>query len=356
MPYHVTFPATLALILILTQVKQKLALHDARAQQRMTASMERMQNKHVRELQLQLETKKVQLSVEVKKDARQARQVKAELDNLKGQQTALQDQLQNAISQKNTLLRTIGREKRQHDVERRTLEERAENLEAALTLRERKESLVKRNYKQKMAMAEEAVRKLRLDLKASGKLERKLRWANEKRMREVELEKESLNVQKWGLQKERAILDRQVGGFEKRTVTLAAKEGECELKRLQLKADTKVQFFFVVLPFYSLAFPVHLFSLRRAISQTLSGRMAKIVASRKVANQQKKQANKKVKVQSLQLAENAKEKAKLRLKVKNLVTACGTPTRCGILFCFIWVCSLFPLCLAFNHCVFFSSP
>jgi hypothetical protein len=223
-------------------VKQQLALHDARAQQRMTASMERMQKKHVRELQLQLETKRVQLSGEAKKDARQARQVKAELDNLKGQQTALQDQLQNAISQRNTLLRTIGREKRQHDVERHTLEQRAENLEAALTLRERKESLVKRNYKQQMAMAEEAVRKLRLDLKASGKLERKLRWKNEKRMREIEIEKESVNVQKCGLQKERAILNRRVGVFEKRTATLAAKEGECELNRLQLKEDTKVQF------------------------------------------------------------------------------------------------------------------
>ena len=255
MPYHVTFPATLALILILTQVKQQLALHDARAQQRMTASMERMQKKHVRELQLQLETKRVQLSGEAKKDARQARQVKAELDNLKGQQTALQDQLQNAITQRNTLLRTIRREKRQHDVERHTLEQRAENLEAALTLRERKESLVKRNYKQQMAMAEEAVRKLRLDLKASGKLERKLRWKNEKRMREIEIEKESVNVQKCGLQKERAILNRRVGVFEKRTATLTAKEGECELNRLQLKEDTKFQFFCCACTFLFACFP-----------------------------------------------------------------------------------------------------
>jgi hypothetical protein len=108
-------------------------------------------------------------------------------------------------------------------------------------------------------MAEEVVRKLRLDLKASGKLERKLRWESDKQMREVEIEKESVNVQKWGLQKERAILKRRVGGFEKRTVILAAKEGGCELKRLQLKADAKVQIFCCCSTFLFACFPVHLF-------------------------------------------------------------------------------------------------
>ena len=53
--------------------------------------------------------------------------------------------------------------------------------------------------------------------------------------------------------------------------------------------------------------------------------MAKVVASRKEANKQKKQVTKLANAQSNQLSALALETAKLRLKVKSIETACGTP-------------------------------
>jgi hypothetical protein len=61
------------------------------------------------------------------------------MKHLAEEQTQLREQWEEASKARNALLKDVGRERRQHDVEKQTWLEKCKNLEAALELRKKKE-------------------------------------------------------------------------------------------------------------------------------------------------------------------------------------------------------------------------
>ncbi len=99
-----------------------------------------MEKKHARELEVVLTNERVHMEGELKGQARLARQAQAELRRVQLERTALAGDLHQATQDKNAMLKVIGRERREHDVELRTLVDRCENLEAAVRLRSKQDA------------------------------------------------------------------------------------------------------------------------------------------------------------------------------------------------------------------------
>jgi hypothetical protein len=83
--------------------------------------MDRMEHKHARQVQIALDKERVQLEGAVRVQTRLARQVSAELVEVQGEQIQLREQLHLAAKDNHDMVKTIGRERRQHNVDRNTL-------------------------------------------------------------------------------------------------------------------------------------------------------------------------------------------------------------------------------------------
>ena len=94
---------------------------DGRAHERHVIAMDRMAQKHAREVQIALEKDRVEKEGELRQQTRIARQSTVELGKVQVEQIGLREQLQVLEKEHNVMVKTIGRERRQHDVDRQTL-------------------------------------------------------------------------------------------------------------------------------------------------------------------------------------------------------------------------------------------
>jgi hypothetical protein len=108
-------------LLYLLQAKRKLEEYHGRAHERHVIAMNRMAQKHAREVQIALEIDRVEKEGELRQQTRIARQSTVELVKVQVEQIGLREQLQVLEKEHNVMVKTIGRERRQHDVDRQTL-------------------------------------------------------------------------------------------------------------------------------------------------------------------------------------------------------------------------------------------
>jgi hypothetical protein len=95
--------------------------HDARAHERHVIAMERMEHKHEREVQIALDKDRIEKEGELKRQTRIARQSTVELSKVQGDQIALQHHLELMEKDHNVMVKKIGRERGQHDVDKQSL-------------------------------------------------------------------------------------------------------------------------------------------------------------------------------------------------------------------------------------------
>ena len=122
--------------------------HDSRAAKRQEAVIARLQKKHAREVQIEVEKATVHLEGEVKEKGRISRQTNAELQKLKGERCDLLEQLKQANADRSNDLKRIGRERRQWDVARLELVDKCGGLSAMVSLRDKQEQAKKRQHKE----------------------------------------------------------------------------------------------------------------------------------------------------------------------------------------------------------------
>ena len=94
---------------------------DGRAHERHVIAMDRMAQKHAREVQIALEKDIVEKEGELRQQTRIARQSTVELGKVQVEQIGLIEQLQVLEKEHNVMVKTIGRERRQHEVDKQTL-------------------------------------------------------------------------------------------------------------------------------------------------------------------------------------------------------------------------------------------
>ena len=121
------------------QVKRQLAEQEARGRQRQEAALARMEQRHARTVQIEVDRERVQWEAALREEGRSGRQLGNQMKHLVEEQTQLREQWEEATKARNALLKDVGRERRQHDVEKQTWLEKRKNLEAALGLSNKKE-------------------------------------------------------------------------------------------------------------------------------------------------------------------------------------------------------------------------
>lgn len=92
-----------------------------RAHERHVLAMGRIEQKHAREVQIALEKDRVEKAGELRQQTRLARQASVELVKVQVKENALRDEMQSLEKEHNGIVKMIGRERRQHDVDRQTL-------------------------------------------------------------------------------------------------------------------------------------------------------------------------------------------------------------------------------------------
>jgi hypothetical protein len=202
--------------------------------------MARVEKKHAREVQIVVTNERLQMEGELKGQARLARQAEAELRRVQLERKDLARDLQQATQDKNAILKAIGRERREHDVEVRTLEDRCDNLEAAVRLRAKQDAGKKLQHKVAMAKADVLCVNLKAKLKALDKEEGQLRYQREKQSRQRGFEIDALNILKGGVESQRLQMERKGDKMTKRIEALAVEEAAVCQRRANVEKDTKV--------------------------------------------------------------------------------------------------------------------
>jgi hypothetical protein len=84
-------------------------------------ALDRMAQKHKREVQIALDKDRIEKEGEIRQHTRIARQATAELVKGQAEQTILQQDVELMEKEHTVMVKAIGRERRQNDVERQTL-------------------------------------------------------------------------------------------------------------------------------------------------------------------------------------------------------------------------------------------
>ncbi len=139
-----------------------------------------MEKKHAREVEIVVTNERVHMEGELKGQARLARQAEAELRRVDLEHKELEGDLNQAIQDKNAMLKVIGRERREHDVEVRALANRCEDLEAAVRLRAKQDAGKHLQHKLAMVKVDVLCTNLKAKLKVLDKAEGQLRYQRAK--------------------------------------------------------------------------------------------------------------------------------------------------------------------------------
>ncbi len=108
--------------------------------------MERMEMRHAREVQIEVQEARVELEGALRSQTRQGRQSEAELDKVQMERCQLRDQHDVVMTDNRDLMKTMGRERRQHDVEKQTIKEQCENLKSQVLRRNKLDTGKRRQH------------------------------------------------------------------------------------------------------------------------------------------------------------------------------------------------------------------
>ena len=184
--------------------------------------MDRMADKHAREVQIVLDKDRVEKGGELRQQARMARQATAELGKIQREQIELKERLEFMATEHNDMSKTLVRERRLHDVERQKMYyipsprpfpdplctfayvtlcpfvisriTKCDNLKATVTLKDKQDEAKKRRHREAMAKANTIKLALDTRMKALTKEEDQWRWKRYKQARNLEVEKQTLQA------------------------------------------------------------------------------------------------------------------------------------------------------------------
>jgi|LauGreSuBDMM15SN_2_FD.fasta_scaffold54269_1 hypothetical protein len=171
-----------------------MAEQDVRAAKRQEAALGRMEKKHAREVQVEVDKATVSLKGDVTKKERIARQTEAEIKTLQSQRRELMEQLERAIGDRNNDLKRIGRERRQWDVDTQALVEKCGGLSTMVKLRDKQDQSKKRQHKEAMAKANELCSRLKGKMKDILQQEGRNAYERKKFSRNIGLEKQAVTL------------------------------------------------------------------------------------------------------------------------------------------------------------------
>ena len=95
--------------------------HDTRAKQRHETSLERQEQKHARQVQMELDKERIQLEGKYRTQTKEARQMSSKLKTVLEEQKELREQFQRAVNDKNAMVRKFWRERKDDAVKNQTL-------------------------------------------------------------------------------------------------------------------------------------------------------------------------------------------------------------------------------------------
>jgi hypothetical protein len=213
---------------------------EARGQKRHEAAMDRMEKRHAREVQIQLEKDRVKLEGSLRSQTKQVRPSEAELEKVQVERCALIEQLDVVMTDNRGLLKTMGRERRHHDVEKRTMKEQCDNLERLMRRREKQDEGKRRQHIEAMGKADALRTTLELQKKALAKEEGQWRWKCAKQEQQLGVQQDALSVSTFGVEHARKTLIRMELNMAKREHTVAAKEVAAVKYRAKVEDERQV--------------------------------------------------------------------------------------------------------------------
>jgi hypothetical protein len=145
-----------------------------------------------------------------------------------------------AIQDKNAMLKVIGRERREHDVEVRALVDRCDNLEAAVRLRSKQDAGKKLQHKLAMAKADVLCTNLKAKLKVLDKAEGQLRYQRAKQSWQRVLDVDAVNILRQGVESKQLQMERKDERMTKRMDALAVEEATLCQRCANVEMDKKV--------------------------------------------------------------------------------------------------------------------
>jgi hypothetical protein len=208
------------------------------------------------------------------------------------------------------LIKTMGRERRQHDVDKQTIQEQCDNLKSQVVRRDKQDTAKRRQHLEAMESRADALQStLKLEKKSLAKEEGQWRWKCAKQERLLGVQQGALSMSTVRNEQARMSLQRKESNIAKREHTVIAKEETAVKYRKKVEAERKVQH----LCFYYFITLLYLFI--NLFLKTIRLRTAKVALLRKRWNQLKRAAS--TKFQQERLRRLALEKD-LSLMVVNL--------------------------------------
>ena len=95
--------------------------HHVRARDNQSRAMDRLKQKHAREVKMMLDRDKVERDADLRSQTRKARQSTAQLEKVQAKHIVLTEELDSVVKQHNAMVKTMARERRQADVDQQTL-------------------------------------------------------------------------------------------------------------------------------------------------------------------------------------------------------------------------------------------
>ena len=235
------------------EVKRQLAEHEACAVQRQAAAMARMEKRHARTVQIEVDRERVQWEGALREEGRSRRQLAMQTKHLLEEQKKLREQWEEATKARNALLKDVGRERRQRDVEKQTWLEKRTNLEAALELSNKKEDGRKRKHLTAMAKADELCGQIRQQMGALQKEAGQLKWKRAKHSQLVARQNQAVEIEKWGVKRKETQVARTQEKITKLQQVLQGDEAVLCSKLQKVAALKQV---FLALDFLFVCFPL----------------------------------------------------------------------------------------------------
>ena len=133
--------------------------------------MEKMEMRHAREVQIEVQESRVELEGALRSQTKLGRQTEAELDIVQIERCALRDQLDVVMTDNRDLIKTMGRERRQHDVDKQTIQEQCDNLKSQVVRRDKQDTAKRRQHLEAMERADALQSTLKLQKKSLAKEE-----------------------------------------------------------------------------------------------------------------------------------------------------------------------------------------
>jgi hypothetical protein len=203
--------------------------------------MERIEMRHAREVQIEVQEARVELEGALRSQTGQGRQSEAELDKVQMERCELRDQLDFVMTDNRDLMKTMGRERRQHDVEKHTIQEQCDNLKSQVLRRMKLDTGKRRQHMEAMERADALQTTLELEKKALAKEEGQWRWKCAKQERLLGVQQGALSMSTLRIEHARTTLMRKESNIAKREHTVAAKEETVVKYRKKVEAERKVR-------------------------------------------------------------------------------------------------------------------